>query len=155
LLQRLKGAQAIVVTQPAFIYYSGERYLATVPEGQLRWLYRIGSLANEGLMPAAGSDSPVAPNNPLVGIYAAVTRKTESGDELVAQERISPLEALAMYTRAAAYASFEEKVKGSVAVGKLADFVLLSADPTGVSPEEITRIQVEMTMIGGRIMWPH
>jgi len=155
LLQRLKGARVVVVTQPAFIYYSGERYLATVPEGQLRWLYRIGSLANEGLMPAAGSDSPVAPNNPLVGIYAAVTRKTESGDELVAQERISPLDALAMYTRAAAYASFEEKVKGSVAVGKLADFVLLSADPTGVSPEEITRIQVEMTMIGGRIMWPH
>ncbi len=155
LLQRLKCARAVVVTQPPFIYYSGERYLATVPEGQLRWLYRIGSLVNEGLMPAASSDSPVAPNNPLVGIYAAVARKTESGDELVAEERISPLEALAMYTRAAAYASFEEKEKGSVAVGKLADFALLSADPTGVPPEEITRIQVEMTIVDGMIVWPH
>jgi hypothetical protein len=106
-------------------------------------------------MPAASSDSPVAPNNPLVGIYAAVARKTESGDELVAEERISPLEALAMYTRAAAYASFEEKEKGSVAVGKLADFALLSADPTGVPPEEITRIQVEMTIVDGMIVWPH
>jgi len=155
LLQGLKDARAIVVTQPAFIYYSGERYLATVHEEQLPWLYRIGSFLKEGLMPAAGSDSPVAPNNPLVGMYAAVARKTEGGDELAAEERISPLEALAMYTRAAAYASFEEKVKGSVAVGKLADFALLSADPTEVRPEEITRIEVEMTIVDGRIVWPH
>jgi len=155
LLQRLKNTRAVVVTQPAFIYYSGERYLATVPEEQLPWLYRIGSFVKKGLILAAGSDSPVVPNNPLVGIYAAVTRKAESGDGLVIEERVSPFEALVMYTQAAAYASFEEKVKGSVAAGKLADFALLSADPTVVQPEEIKRIQVEMTIIDGRIVWPH
>jgi hypothetical protein len=142
-----------VVTQPAFIYYSGERYLATVAPEQLPWLYPIGSFLKTGLMPAAGSDSPVVPNNPLVGIYAAVTRKAESGDELIVEEQISPFEALKMYTQAAAYASFEEEAKGSIAVGKLADLALLSADPTAVSPDEIKKIRMEMTIVDGRIVW--
>jgi len=153
LLKRLRDIQAIVVTNPAFIYYSGERYLKTVPEGQRRWLYRIASFLANGLMPAAGSDSPVVPINPLVGIYAAVTRKAENGEELLPQEQISPFEALKMYTQAAAYACFGEGAKGSIAVGKLADFAVLSADPTQVPPEEIKDIQVEMTIAGGRIAW--
>jgi predicted amidohydrolase YtcJ len=153
LLEGLRDVHIIVVTQPSFIYYSGERYLRTVPESQLRWLYRIGSFLESGLMPAAGSDSPVAPINPLVGIYGAVTRKAENGEELLPQERISPVAALKMYTQSAAYASFDEGVKGSIVVGKLADFALLSADPTKVPPEEIKDIQVEMTIAGGRITW--
>jgi len=106
-----------------------------------------------GLMPAAGSDSPVVPIKPLVGIYGAVSRKAENGEELLPQERISPVAALKMYTQAAAHASFDEGVKGSIVVGKLADFALLSADPTKVPPEEIKDIQVEMTIAGGRIAW--
>ncbi len=155
LLEKLRDARVIVVTQPAFIYYSGERYLATVAPEQLPWLYPIGSFLKMGLMPAAGSDSPVVPNNPLVGIYAAVTRKAESGDELVIEEQIAPFEALKMYTQAAAYACFEEEAKGSIAVGKLADLALLSADPTAVPPEEMKEIKVEMTIIDGRIAWEH
>lgn len=153
LLKRLKDVHALVVTQPSFIYYSGERYLKTVPEGQRRWLYRIGSFLKNGLMPAAGSDSPVVPINPLFGICAAVTRRTESGESLLSQEQVSPAAALKMYTQAAAYASFDEKVKGSIQVGKLADFSLLSADPTQVSPEEIMEIRVEMTIVDGKIAW--
>jgi hypothetical protein len=153
MLKRLKDVHALVVTQPSFIYYSGERYLKTVPEGQRRWLYRIGSFLKNGLMPAAGSDSPVVPINPLFGIYAAVTRRTESGEALLPQEQVSPTDALRMYTHAAAYASFDEGVKGSIKVGKLADFALLSADPTQISPEEIMEVRVEMTIVDGRIAW--
>lgn len=153
LLERLRASHAIVVTQPAFLYYSGERYLATVAEGQLPWLYRIGSFLRNGLIAAAGSDSPVVPNDPLVGIYAAVTRKAENGEELLVEEGISPIEALKMYTVYAAFASFDEEVKGSIAGGKLADLALLSADPTAVAPDEINGIKVEMTIIGGRIAW--
>jgi len=155
LLERLIDAHVIVATQPAFIYYSGERYLATVAPEQPPWLYRIGSFLKEGLITAAGSDSPVVPNNPLVGVYAAVTRKAESGDELVIEEQVSPLEALKMYTQAAAYACFKEEAKGSITVGKLADLALLSADPTQVPPEEIKDISVELTIIDGRIVWQH
>jgi len=153
LLERLRNVQAIVVTNPAFIYYSGERYLKTVAEEQQKWLYLIGSFLKNGLLPAAGSDSPVVPINPLVGICAAVTRKAENGEEVLPQERISHIEALEMYTRAAAYASFDERIKGAIAVGKLADFALLSADPTQAPPDEIKDVQVEMTIIGGRIAW--
>ena len=153
LLRRLKAAKALVVTQPAFIYYSGERYLSDVPESQLPWLYRTGSFLKNGLKPAASSDCPVVPCNPLVGVYAAVTRKAESGQVLSPEQAISPDEALRMYTFAGAYASFEEQLKGSIEVGKLADMVLLSADPTGVAPERIKDIQVEKTIVGGEVVW--
>jgi predicted amidohydrolase YtcJ len=91
--------------------------------------------------------------NPLLGIYAAVTRRTEQGEELLPQERVSPLAALKMHTQAAAYASFDEMVKGSITVGKMADLALLSADPTQVSPEDIRGIGVVMTIVDGKIAW--
>jgi hypothetical protein len=153
LLRRLKVMKAIVVTQPAFVYYSGERYLSEVPEEQLRWLYRTKAFLKSGLKPAASSDCPVVPPDPLMGIYAAVTRKAENGEVLLPEEEISPEEALRLYTIAGAYASFEEHLKGSIAVGKLADMVVLSADPTGVSPDEIKNISVEKTIIGGEVVW--
>ena len=153
LLRRLKAIKALVVTQPAFIYYSGERYLSDVPEAQLPWLYRTGSFLKSGLKPAASSDCPVVPCNPLIGVYAAVTRRAESGQTLSPKEASSPEEALRMHTLAGAYASFEEWLKGSIEVGKLADMVLLSADPAGVAPEEIKDIQVEKTILGGGVVW--
>jgi len=142
-----------VVTQPVFIYHSGERYLATVPAERQRWLYRIGSFLDAGLMVAGSSDSPVAPDNPLLGIYAAVTRRAESGQQLLPEEAISAEDALALYTTSAAYASFEEDIKGSIAPGKLADMVILSADPLKSPPEKIKDIRVEMTIIGGGVVW--
>jgi hypothetical protein len=143
----------VVVTQPPFLYYGGERYLVTVPSDQLRWLYRIKSFLNDGLIVAGSSDSPIVPDNPLVGIYAAVTRQAESGQQLLPRECISANQALAMYTINAAYASFEEGIKGSLTQGKLADIVLLSDDPTKTPPEQIKDIKVEMTIIGGKVVW--
>ncbi|MBI2329519.1 MAG: amidohydrolase, partial [Chloroflexi bacterium] len=137
LLGRLKKLQAVVATQPPFLYYSGDRYLATVPAERQPWLYRIGAWLNNGLVVAASSDSPIVPDNPLVGIYSAVTRQTRSGQLLLPRQRISASQALAMYTINAAYASFEEGIKGSITPGKLADMVLLSADPTKVPAEQI------------------
>ena len=153
LLERLKKLGLVIVTQPPFIYYSGERYLATVPESQLHWLYRIKTPMASGVVVAGSSDAPVVPNNPLTGINAAVTRQAESGQVLLPKERISVQEALALYTVNAAYASFEEKIKGSLAPGKLADMVVLSDDPTKVSPEKIKDIKVEMTIIGGEVVY--
>jgi len=153
LAQRLKDMRAIVVTQPSFIYYSGERYLATVPPADLKCLYPIGSLLASGVKVAASSDAPVVPPNPLVGIYAAVTRATETGQTLMPQEGISRLEALKMYTLEAAYASFEEGVKGCLTPGRLADLVVLSDDPIEVPPEEIKEIEVVTTIVDGKVVW--
>ena len=153
LLKRLSKLRAVVVTQPPFLYYSGERYLAEIPARQLQWLYRIKSLLSAGLIVAGSSDSPVVPDNPLVGIYAAITRQSESGQQILPQECISASQALAMYTINAAYASFEEGTKGSITQGKLADMVVLSNNPVKSTPEQIKDTKVEMTIIGGRVVW--
>jgi predicted amidohydrolase YtcJ len=153
LLERLVKLKAMVVTQPPFLYSSGERYIATVPPERQRWLYRIKSFLNAGLIVAGSSDSPIAPDNPLLGICAAVTRKAETGQELLPEEAVTAEQALAMYTTNAAYASFEEDIKGAIAPGRLADMVILSADPLKTPPELIKDIKVEMTIIDGKIAW--
>jgi len=149
----LASLSIVVVTQPAFIYYSGERYLKTVPKGQLQYLYPIATLLKAGVKVAAGSDCPMVPPNPLAGIYAAVSRMAETGGLVLLEERISPLEAIRMYTESAAYASFEETIKGSIAPNKLADLVVLNDDPTRVPIEEIKDLEVEITIIGGDVVW--
>ncbi|MDO8721657.1 MAG: amidohydrolase [Syntrophales bacterium] len=151
--RRLASLGIAVVTQPSFIYYNGERYLRTVPEEQLRHLYPLATLIEAGLKVSAGSDAPVVSPAPLTGIYAAVSRKAKTGQDLLPEERIPPLAAVEMYTQGAAYVSFEEAIKGSLAPGKLADLVVLSGDPTEVSPEEIRNLHVEMTVVGGKIVW--
>ncbi len=153
LMDRLVKLGAVIVTHPATLYYNGERYLATVAPDTLPWLYRIKSPIDSGLMVAAASDAPVIPLNPLVGIYGAVTRKAASGQVLSGGEAISPAQALAMYTTNAAYTTFEEDIKGSITPGKLADLVVLSDDPTRVAAEEIKDIRVEMTIVGGEVVW--
>jgi predicted amidohydrolase YtcJ len=153
LVERLRRLQVIIATQPPFFYYSGERYLATVNAETLPHLYRIRSFFDAGVVVAGSSDSPIVSNNPLVGIYGAVTRKTASGAQLQPDETVKPEQALAMYTTNAAYASHEEGIKGSITPGKLADMVLLSDDPTSVEAEAIKDISVEMTVIGGNVVW--
>jgi predicted amidohydrolase YtcJ len=72
---------------------------------------------------------------------------------VVPEERLTPVQALTLYTKNAAYASFDEKTKGSITPGKLADLVLLSDDATEVDPEAIKEIKVLMTVIGGEMVW--
>jgi predicted amidohydrolase YtcJ len=153
LLDRIENVRALVVTQPSFIYYSGERYLETVSEEQLPLLYRISSFLKSGLKPSAGSDNPVAPLNPLLSMHAAVNRRTQKGDAFFSRERVLPSVALEMHTRAAAYASFDEAVKGTISPGKLADFTILSDDPLKIAPEKIRDIKVDATIVGGEVVW--
>jgi predicted amidohydrolase YtcJ len=142
-----------VVTQPAFIYFHGERYLATVPDERLKHLYPIKTLLDQGINVAASSDCPIVSPDPLVGINAAIHRLSAAGDTVSGEQRIQPGTALRMYTLNAARAAFEETVKGSVTPGKLADLVVLNADPTRLTAEEFKSLQVEMTIIGGEVVW--
>jgi predicted amidohydrolase YtcJ len=153
LAKRLASLGITVVTQPSFIYYNGDRYLKTVPKPNLEHLYPLSTLIKNGVAVAGSSDCPVVPANPIMGVYSAVSRKTESGDFVLPDEQITPLEALKMYTRDAAKATSEEKVKGSIEPGKLADLVVLSGDPTKLSVNEIKDIEVEMTILDGEVIW--
>jgi predicted amidohydrolase YtcJ len=137
----------MVVTQPSFIYYSGDRYLQTVPAEEIKHLYPIRTLLKSGVKVAASSDCPIAPANPLMGIYAASSRMTETGEAVLSEEKITPEEALRMYGEYAARATFDERMKGSISLGKLADLVVLNGDPTTVPIDEIKDIKVEMTIV--------
>lgn len=153
-VRRIHQAGVMVVTQPDFIYYSGDRYLARVRPDNQPFLYCVNSLLRAGIAVAAGSDTPVAPNNPLIGICAAVTRRSKTGQTVLAHEAVTVEQALAMYTSTAAYSAFEDRWKGDLSPGKLADMVLLDRDPTAVPPEELLDNRVAMTIIGGQVVWP-
>ena len=142
-----------VVTQPAFIYFHGERYLATVAEEQLKHLYPIKTLLDQGINVAASSDCPIVPPDPLFGINAAMHRLSAVGDIIGGNQKIRPGPALQMYTLNAARATFEETIKGTVTPGKLADLVVLNADPTRLTAGEFRTLQVDKTIIGGELVW--
>lgn len=153
LAKRIAALGIIVVTQPPFVYHNGERYLATVPDRQLEHLYPLKTLLEHQIRVAGSSDCPIVPPNPLIGIYAAVTRKAATGKTLGAHNKIQLKDALPMYTLASAHAMLEETARGSITAGKLADLVVLNADPGQLPPEELCNLQVEMTIVGGEVVW--
>ena len=146
LIKAMSSLGIIASVQPHFVV-SDFWVTKRVGKERARWVYPFKSLIHEGITVAAGSDCPVEPINPLLGMWAAVTR-TDSCDENVTAE-----EALRMYTLNAAYACFEEDRKGSIEAGKLADFTVLSDDPCVASPEKIKDIAVEMVIIDGRTIY--
>ena len=152
-MEQLKASGAIVVTQPSFIYHSGDRYLSQVADWLLPHLYPLGALSRAGIRVAAGSDAPVVRPDPILSIHAAVTRHTRGGKALAPTQKVSVSAALRMHTLRAAYASFDERETGSIALGKAADMVLLDGDPTDVEPDGLREIKVAMTMIGGEVAW--
>jgi predicted amidohydrolase YtcJ len=146
LIRRMKRLGVIASVQPHFVvsdFWVADR----LGPKRARWVYPFKTLIQEGVPIAGGSDCPVEPVSPLLGIWAAVSRKS------FPEEQISVEEALRMYTIDAAFASFEEDIKGSIEVGKLADLVVLSDDPRSVPPNKIKDIEVEMTFAGGKAVY--
>lgn len=123
---------------------------------RIQTTYAFRSLLDSGARLSFGSDWPVAPLQPLLGIYAAVTRRTLDGKNpqgWVSRQKISVEEALRCYTLHNAYAAFEEELKGSLDIGKLADVVVLDRDLFAIPPEEIQSAKVLYTLVSGRIVY--
>jgi len=100
-----------------------------------------------------GTDTPVEDVDPIANFYAAVTRKMKDGSAFYPEQRMSRQQALESYTLNAAYGAFEEKLKGSLAVGKLADVVVLSKDIMTVPDDEILSARVVYTIVGGKVVY--
>jgi len=118
--------------------------------------YAFRSLLDSNANLSFGSDWFVAPLDPIQGIYAAVTRQTLNGDHpngWIPEQKISAAEAVRCYTLNDAYAEFAEKEKGSLKVGKWADFVMLSDDIFTIDPAQICDIKVAMTVVGGKVVF--
>jgi hypothetical protein len=124
--------------------------LAAVGPGRYDWLYRQRSLLEAGMILPGSSDRPVVTGAPLLGIHDMVNRRTATGAPFNPVEAITAQQALHAYTFGSAYASHQEHLKGSIAPGKLADLVVLSEDPTAVSPDRIAGLQVLATLIDGQ-----
>jgi predicted amidohydrolase YtcJ len=118
--------------------------------------YAFRSLIDAGAVLAFGSDWDVAPMDPVVAIYAAVTRRTLDGKHpggWVPEQKITVAEALRAYTWGSAYASFEEKLKGTIEPGKLADLAVLARDILTIDPVEIEKVKVALTVVDGKIVY--
>src|SRR5881396_2573458 len=125
---------------------------------RLAGAYAWQSFLKSGCIITGGSDAPVERGEPMIEFYAAVARKSikgASGDGWHPEQAVSREQALKMFTTWPAYAAFEEKDKGSIEVGKLADFTVLSQDIMKIPETEILETRNEMTVIGGRIIYSH
>jgi len=146
LIRQMKRLGLIASVQPHFIvsdFWVTDR----VGDVRARWVYPFKTLMREGLVVVSGSDCPVEPIRPLLGVWAAVARKG------FAEESLTLEEALRAYTLNAAYASFDEDKKGTLEVGKFADLTVLSGDLATVLPEKIRDVVVEMVLVGGEIVY--
>ncbi len=142
------------VYQPEFIKHLGDAYIMGLGLTRADRLMPYQATMAEGLPLIFSSDLPVVPGNPQVGIASAVQRRTPLGETLDAAQCVSVTEGLRAYTSGAAYSVFEEAEKGQIVPGQLADFVVLSADPTALPPDEWPdAIQVQVTLVGGQVVY--
>ena len=155
-MARFSSQGVIPSMQPYHAIDDGRWAEKVIGPERIKTTYAFRSLLDTGARLALGSDWSVAPATPVEGIYAAVTRRTLDGlnpDGWVPEQKITVEEALRGYTIDAAYAAYEEDVKGSLEPGKLADFVILDRDLTTMPPEEIRDAKVDLTVVGGNIVY--
>jgi predicted amidohydrolase YtcJ len=146
---RAAELSVLPVGQGRFASELGDGMLAAVGKEREGWLYRQRSLLDAGLVISGSSDRPVASGAPLLGIHDMVNRRTATGAPFNHAEAITPAEALRAYTWGSAYASRQEHAKGSIAPGKLADFTVLSEDPTAIAANRIAGLEVAATFVDG------
>jgi len=153
LLKRIAASGVIPTPFYTYVYYHGDKW-AQYGEERLRWMFAHRSFLDHGIRVAAASDYVPGPYEPLMAIQSMVTRKDYRGRVWGSNQKITVDEALRVCTLHGAYASFEEKSKGSITEGKLADFVVLAEDPHTVDPERIKDIKVVRTVVGGQTVYP-
>ncbi len=167
---RLRVEHAQVTTPGQILQFKQLKVIASMQPNHLltdmRWAQdRLGSkraatsyawlaFLNKGVPLAFGTDYPVEPVTPFRGLYAAVTRKSENGkQEYFPDQKLTMDQAIAAYTTGSAFAQFEEKEKGKIVPGMLADFVVLDRDITSVSLEKLLQTKVLRTVVGGKTVY--
>ena len=153
--KRFARLGVIASMQPYHAIDDGRWAEKRIGQARARTGYAWRSMLDAGAILAFGSDWPVAPLDPLLGIYAAVTRSTLDGknpEGWIPDEKITGEQALRAYTTGSAFAAFEESEKGTIERGKLADIVVLSHDLFAVPPEKLKDVRVVLTVVGGNVV---
>jgi predicted amidohydrolase YtcJ len=152
LIRRIKAAGAVPAMFTTYAYYNSDKF-PFYGEALMKRSMAYRSMLDAGIYAAAGSDFSPGPFAPLMGIQGMVTRTGWDGKTWGANQRVTVDEAIRINTLHGAYASHEETLKGSISVGKLADFVMLADDPHTAAPEKVKDIQIVRTVVGGTTMY--
>ncbi|TVR68442.1 MAG: amidohydrolase, partial [Sphaerobacteraceae bacterium] len=153
LLDRIQAINAIPIPGTTFLHSFQKAYVANLGMDRIRYAYAMREFLNRGIVAAASTDAPVVSTSAMIGIKTMMTRLSEEGDELYAEEQITLEEAIHAYTWAGAYASFEESIKGTLEPGKVGDVVVLETDLRGVEPAEMGTVNVDLTAMNGEIVY--
>jgi predicted amidohydrolase YtcJ len=146
-------ALGLVISAQDHLYLAGPSLLKYWGAKRAAWTTPVRTYLDRGFVVAAGTDSPVVPYPPLWVIYHFVTRQTISGGALGVDQKITRAEALRLATVNNAYLTFEERLKGSIEPGKLADLVVLPSDILSCPEKDIEKMRVALTIVGGRIVY--
>jgi predicted amidohydrolase YtcJ len=152
ILQRMVRLKVMALPFTSYLWQHGEKLRPFYGRRADR-MFAHKSFLNAGVMVAAGSDHPVGLHSALLGVQCMVTRRASTGEVIGPDERLSLEEAFKVYTVYAAHASCEEHIKGCLTPRRLADLVVLNRDPWDTVPDELSGIDVDMTIVGGRIVY--
>jgi predicted amidohydrolase YtcJ len=153
ILRRMKALDAIAAPFGSYVHYHGGKLLEWYGPERIERMFAHRSFIDHGITVAGSSDYPCGPYQPLLALQSCITRTGYDGTPLGLSQRITPREALALYTINAACASGEDGVKGRLAPGYLADFVALDDDPLTVDPATLGAVGVRATYVGGTKVW--
>jgi len=153
ILRRMKALDAIAAPFGSYVHYHGGKLLDWYGPERIERMFAHRSFIDHGITVAGSSDYPCGPYQPLLALQSCVTRTGYDGTPLGLSQRITPREALALYTINAACAAGEDHVKGRLAPGYLADFVALDDDPLAVDPPALGALGVRATYVGGAKVW--
>lgn len=152
LLQRIKDTGSIPTPFYTYAHYHGNKW-PDYGEEKMQWMFAHKSFLDYGIPVAPASDYTPGPFEPLMAIQSMVTRRDFNGRVWGPNQRISVPQAMKICTINGAWASMEEGIKGSIAPGKLADLVMLGADPNDTVADEIKNIPVLRTIVGGKVVY--
>jgi predicted amidohydrolase YtcJ len=153
-IARFKELKVIASMQPSHLITDMRWVGDRIGQKRAASSYAWAGFLNKGVTLAFGTDYPVEPVTPFRGLYAAVTRKSENGkQEFFPEQKLTMDQAIAAYTTGSAFAEFEEKEKGKLAPGMLADFVVLDRDVTAASPEKVLTTKMLRTVVGGKTVY--
>ena len=155
-IPRFAKLHVIASVQPYHAIDDGRWAEKRIGAERAKTTYAFRSLLDSGAVLAFGSDWHVAPMEPIMGIYAASTRRTLDGkhpDGWIPEQKITVADGIRAYTWGSAYASFDENIKGTIAPGKLADMAVLSSDLLTIDPVQIEKAKVVMTVFDGRVIF--
>jgi len=153
MLKKVKKLKATVVLQPTFLWQLGDNWISQLGYDRFKAAKPFKLINDLGIKMAFSSDRPSVLGAPLLGIHSAVNQRTKDGNDLSSKQKISVKDALKCYTENAAYADFDEKIKGTLKIGKLADFVVLEDNLFETPSSEIKNLKILHTCINGSFVY--